>query len=76
MNVLYLSDIHFGRELIAWGKFENRTEIQNQLIQTVATLPPNMKPDYIVVTGDIAWTGATEEYDMAYDWFSSITVIN
>ncbi len=72
MNVLYLSDIHFGRELIAWGKFENRTEIQNQLIQTVATLPPNMKPDYIVVTGDIAWTGATEEYDMAYDWFSRL----
>lgn len=72
MNILFLSDIHFGRELIAWGNFEKRAEIQEQLIHTVATLPENMKPDYIVVTGDIAWTGAEEEYEMAYDWFSQL----
>ena len=72
MNILYLSDIHFGRELIASGSFTNRTQIQDQLIQTVSTLPANMRPHYIVVTGDIAWTGAAEEYDMAYDWFSRL----
>lgn len=72
MNILFLSDIHFGRELIVWGNFEKRTEIQEKLIHTVATLPENMKPDYIVVTGDIAWTGAEEEYEMAYDWFSRL----
>lgn len=74
MNILFLSDIHFGRERVAWGKFEQREAIQEQLIQTVANLPDNMKPDYIVVTGDIAWTGAEYEYDMAYKWFSRLLV--
>lgn len=69
MNILYLSDIHFGREMFAVGKCRNRDRIQNQLIQKISDLPQNMKPDYIVVTGDIAWTGGEEEYKMAYDWF-------
>lgn len=72
MNILYLSDIHFGRELMATGDFSNRIRIQDQLIQTIAELPVNMRPHYVVVTGDIAWTGAEEEYDMAYDWFSRL----
>ena len=74
MNILYLSDIHFGRELMVSGSFTNRTQIQDQLIQTVSKLPANMRPHYIVVTGDIAWTGAAEEYDMAYDWFYRLLV--
>ncbi|MDO4168098.1 MAG: metallophosphoesterase, partial [Eubacteriales bacterium] len=72
MNILYLSDIHFGRELLAHGRFTRREHIQSQLIQTVSELPENMHPHYIVVTGDIAWTGAAAEYEMAYAWFSEL----
>lgn len=72
MNILYLSDIHFGRELVARGNFDNRNKIQEQLINVIANLPKGMQPNYIVVTGDIAWTGSEEEYEMAYEWFSRL----
>lgn len=72
MNILYLSDIHFGREYMAQGQFEKRESIQQQLIDTVVALPENMKPHYIVVTGDIAWTGNASEYEMAYQWFKKL----
>lgn len=72
MNILYLSDIHFGRELMARGNFNERNHIQNQLIDTIAALPLNMKPQYIVVTGDVAWTGNASEYEMAYVWFKEL----
>ena len=72
MNILYLSDIHLGREYIARGKFEKRETIQQQLIDTVAELPQNMKPHYVVVTGDIAWTGNEWEYEKAYQWFKKL----
>lgn len=72
MNILFLSDLHFGRELISTGCFKNREKIQEELIQTIINLPPNMKPHYIVVTGDIAWTGTAAEYDLAYAWFSKL----
>lgn len=72
MNILYLSDIHFGHELLVHGKFSQREHIQNQLIQTVSELPENMRPHYIVVTGDIVWTGAAAEYELAYTWFSEL----
>lgn len=72
MNILYLSDIHFGREFFAQKDCKKRTVIEDQLIETIATLPRNMKPDYIVVTGDIAWTGSEREYEKAFSWFSRL----
>ena len=71
MNILFLSDLHFGREFVS-DDCKDREAIQESLIQTIVNLPQNMKPHYIVVTGDIAWTGAENEYNSAYNWFSRL----
>ena len=71
MNILFLSDLHFGRESVS-DDCKQRETIQESLIQTLIDLPENMKPHYVVVTGDIAWTGAEDEYDSAYIWFSRL----
>lgn len=68
MNILFLSDLHFGREFV-WDECKDREAIQESLIQTIIDLPQNMKPHYIVVTGDVAWTGSENEYNSAYNWF-------
>lgn len=71
MNILFLSDLHFGREFVSY-ECKDRETIQESLIQTIIALPQNMKPHYIVVTGDIAWTGSENEYGSAYNWFSRL----
>lgn len=71
MNILFLSDLHFGRESVS-DECKERETIQESLIQTLIDLPQNMKPHYVVVTGDIAWTGSEDEYDSAYIWFSRL----
>ena len=71
MNILFLSDLHFGREFVS-DECKDREAIQESLIQTIIDLPQNIKPHYIVVTGDVAWTGAENEYNSAYNWFSRL----
>ena len=71
MNILFLSDLHFGRELFS-DECKEREIIQERLIQTIIDLPQNMQPHYIVVTGDVAWTGSDAEYNTAYTWFSRL----
>lgn len=72
MNILFLSDIHFGREWLVSGNFEHRDEIMDKVIETISALPDNIKPHYIVTTGDIAWSGSYGEYQKAYDWYSEL----
>lgn len=72
MNILFFSDIHFGREKYVDGNFENRLTIQDRMIETIASLPEAMKPNYIIVTGDIAWTGIDSEYNDALIWFQRL----
>ena len=74
MNILHLSDIHFGREddiSLAYERFENRERILDELISTVqnSRLP---KPQHIIVTGDIAWKGKKQEFDRAICWFRKL----
>ena len=72
MNILFLSDIHFGREAYFPDECKNREKILRELIHTLKYLPEALKPHYILVTGDIAWTGASEEYGDAYNFFQEI----
>lgn len=71
MNILFLSDLHFGREAFS-NECKQRDAILESLIQTIVDLPQAMKPHYVFVTGDIAWTGADSEYQSAYIWFSEL----
>ena len=78
MNILHLSDIHFGRDKSnSTDHFERKSEILDKLINTLGSLDEDMKPDLVLVTGDIAWTGKISEFDEAYEWFRRLkTALN
>ncbi|MCK9211602.1 MAG: metallophosphoesterase, partial [Ignavibacteriaceae bacterium] len=76
INVLHLSDIHFGYEtdqdttLIA-----QRENVLNALIDRLKQIEPKWKPDIVVISGDIGWKGITENYKPAKEWISSLLQI-
>ncbi len=75
MNILHLSDIHFGRNDPAYGlkdPFAKHDQILEELIQTVSALDEELRPNHIVFTGDIAWHGKRTEFAEAYEWFSRL----
>lgn len=69
VNILHLSDLHFGieKDRTPTGvqrKFRQK-ELFKKLIDTLkddATVPLDWKPDVVVISGDIAWRGELEEY--------------
>lgn len=73
MNILHLSDIHFGRNHYNIpDPFDKKDEILESLITVLSDLQASMRPDLILVTGDIAWYGKSSEYDEAYQWFQEL----
>lgn len=70
MIILHLSDIHFGRDNPKYkvqGVFNKKKEILRGLL--VSIRDNKMKPDHIIVTGDVAWFGKSEDFDEAVKWF-------
>lgn len=75
MNILHLSDIHFGRNYECYQigeKFESKERILTELVDYIAKLERPFCPEHILVTGDIAWTGKRQEYDEATEWFKRL----
>lgn len=73
MNILHLSDIHFGRnnpEYKVKGKFQNKDMILEALLESISKT--EFKPEHIVVTGDIAWFGRKQDFDEALVWFKKL----
>ena len=73
MKILHLSDIHFGRDYKKYkikGGFEKKQEVLNNLLDTIKDLKE--KPDFIIVTGDIAWHGKKNEFEEAANWFKKL----
>ena len=73
MVILHLSDIHFGRdnpEYKVKGVFQNKKRILEELLISIKTTP--IKPDHIVVTGDMAWYGRKVDFDEALLWFREL----
>lgn len=73
MKILHLSDIHFGRNNKKYnieGSFNNKDIILENLLHTVADL--EVKPDHIIMTGDIAWHGKKHEFEEAVSWFKRL----
>lgn len=70
VNILHLSDLHFGIEKadkkIYKVDVDRQARTLKSLINTLkddTKVPPNWKPDVVVISGDIGWTGNHEEYD-------------
>lgn len=75
MNILHLSDIHFGRNYPCYkinNNFAKHDLILEELIEFIGHLDNSLKPKHIVFTGDIVWKGKTEEYSEALIWFKKL----
>lgn len=73
MVILHLSDIHFGRdnpEYKVKGVFQNKKQILQELL--VSIRDNSIKPDHIIVTGDMAWYGRKNDFDEALLWFREL----
>lgn len=75
MNILHLSDIHFGRNYSEYNQmdnFENKERILDELIECISEIDKQMQPEHIVVTGDIAWWGRRKDFEEAFSWFQRL----
>ncbi len=75
MNILHLSDIHFGRNYPEYGiqdDFDNKERILDELIECISNIEEGLRPEHIVVTGDVAWRGKQKDFEEAYVWFSKL----
>lgn len=74
MNILHLSDIHFGRNYPYYGikdNFSKHDKILDELINIISNLDDMLKPEHILFTGDIVWHGKSKEYKEAEIWFKN-----
>jgi formylglycine-generating enzyme required for sulfatase activity/calcineurin-like phosphoesterase family protein len=75
ITILHLSDIHFKKKIDEENK-NFRQEVQKKLIHTVkAHTKKHKKPDFVVVTGDIAFSGKQHEYREALEFFTGLKAI-
>ena len=75
MNILHLSDLHFGRNNDSRYKksdFVNKKRIMNELLGLFQSISDKDRPHHIVVTGDIAWKGKKSEFEEALLWFEQL----
>jgi len=72
---LHLSDLHFGHGP-ASHRWDQRLVLQSLIEDLTQLLAGDVpRPNVILITGDIAQTGASSEYDEARAWFSKLTAI-
>lgn len=76
--VLHISDLHFGIENDRTDKTKyvrlRQREMLSSLIVTlkdIITDTPDWKPDIVAISGDIAWTGQSEEYRLYKEEFAT-----
>jgi formylglycine-generating enzyme required for sulfatase activity/predicted MPP superfamily phosphohydrolase len=72
ITILHLSDIHFRKTQEEENK-TSRQEVQKKLIDTIKTYAKkHQNPDFVAVTGDIAFSGKKTEYDEAWEFFKKL----
>ncbi|HET7502650.1 MAG TPA: metallophosphoesterase [Kofleriaceae bacterium] len=67
IRILHLSDLHFraGPGGTTW---DSTTVLGRLVADTAALAAEGHKPDLVVITGDVAFAGQREEYDLAKQW--------
>jgi hypothetical protein len=72
LRFVHLSDIHFRRGLTN-TKHDPDREIRQELDYDLRRLATTMAPfSGIIITGDIAWGGQKQEYEIATTWIRSM----
>ncbi len=73
VNVLHLSDLHFGMERtekIPATALDQRELILSGLIETLGLLDKEWRPHFVAVSGDIGWKGREDDYQKGKDWLT------
>lgn len=69
-TILHLTDLHFGDEDAA--KRAARQLVLDGMIEHIAQLPKEWRPELICISGDIAWKGRVDEYALAKAWLTKL----
>lgn len=76
VNILHLSDMHFGivpDEEHTTSAIQHRDYLLSKLREKLKEISStNLKPDVIVVTGDIGYRGEKSDYILASKWFGAL----
>jgi len=67
---LHLSDLHFGDENETDAA--RRKNTLDKLLLTLKDLPAEWKPQSIVISGDIGWSGINNDYNLAEIWLRKL----
>lgn len=72
-TILHLTDLHFGAEPAASASaLAQRINTLESLRETLSGLRGSLRPDIVVVSGDIGWAGRPADYTAAAEWLRSI----
>jgi len=78
VNILHLSDMHFGVEVNDSCPVNRKQDHENALVKLknkLKTIPdqyPNWKPDVIAISGDIGWLASDTDYQVAAGFLKDI----
>ena len=66
--ILHLTDLHFGHQSADNSERVNRQIALDGLLSTIGSLHEDWKPSIICLSGDIAYSGSREDYQLALEW--------
>ncbi|EEM08341.1 hypothetical protein bmyco0003_49370 [Bacillus pseudomycoides] len=73
INILHISDLHFGMESEkAETQKAQRDNALKEMINTLSKLEDKDRPHIVVISGDIAWQGKESAYSIASEWISDL----
>lgn len=75
INILHLSDIHFGAEptlTVTSTAIAKRNNVIVPLINHLSEIETEWKPQIIVISGDIGWKGLDSDYEQAKEWIEKL----
>jgi predicted MPP superfamily phosphohydrolase len=74
MNILHITDLHFGRDP-SEGASDERQLALDRLLNTIEGLDEPWIPTVICLSGDVAFSGRMEEYELAAAWLKRLLSI-
>lgn len=73
MVVMHISDLHFGVKDNSNGThIKNREMVLTSFLECLSTLPKDLLPDILVISGDVGFSGKNEEYNKAKTYILEI----
>jgi hypothetical protein len=70
--ILHLTDLHFGYKSASNSERDNRQLALDSLLSTIGAIHEDWKPSIICLSGDIAYSGSREDYQLALVWLRQL----